>query len=80
MSRNLKIYKNTYTGDQFLEFYKEFLNTIDVDSINDKRYNRWTLKLKESFKRPNKFSEYEHLPFSFSRLGNTIDYMNKNSL
>ncbi|WP_298511308.1 hypothetical protein [uncultured Kordia sp.] len=73
-----KIYPNTITADEFLQYYKEFINTIDIDTIKNKRYNKWTRSLKESLNKPGTYSEYKHLTFSFSRLANTIDHMNSN--
>lgn len=71
------LYPDVITGDEFLKFYQEFINTVDIESIESNRYNRWTHQLKKSLHSAKRFSEYQHATLSFTRFANTIDFMNE---
>lgn len=71
------LFKNIIDGNDFLNYYKVFLNSIDLKEVQKENHKMWIVDFKESVAKAKSFDDYEHPLFSISRLGNIIDYTNE---
>lgn len=70
------IYKNCVDKNEFYNYYKYILNTINTEEINNKRYKNWVIEHQKAFNESTSFDNYSNPEFAFTRLANLISDMN----
>jgi hypothetical protein len=69
-------FKDAISGDDFLQYYRSFINTIQVDRLTNSKHREWIKELKDALNNAATFIEYMHPASAFTRLANVIDNMN----
>ena len=72
------VFSNAIDIKDFWEHYKTFLNTIDIDAIEEEKHKKWVKEFRDSLNEHGDYSTYTQPSFAFARLGTVIDQMNEN--
>ncbi len=67
------LFANAIDGDEFLQYYRDFINLIDIDQLAKKRHKVWTSEFRTALNQAKNFNEYSHPMLALARLRNTID-------
>jgi len=70
-----KIFKNTFDGNDFTLYYREYINLIDLESIPFKNHKKWLTEFKKALNNNSIYEYYQHPPMALARLGTLIDRM-----
>lgn len=70
------IYSKVIDGDEFLKFYRDFLDKVELYDLDKERHERWVSELKHSLDYDEKMKYYSHRTGSLTKLATVINHQN----